>query len=1324
MKTGDTSDNMEYAFTVMADEDFVQEEKDENEWYKSEMSNKFFDSKSMSVRIGKCVGCDGYGAKGTFCDTCDHFKFGEKGQIRTRKDQESNEIGRNQEASQKQHLHYSINFESDFHNEDKTDFENSSCCLVEQRPNDDVIMSVGVNPRWGGHATKKHTSNNLWLLDSGATLHVTNNYDCLRDPVDVEKDITVGNGEVVSGTKKGWVELTLGGDKRMILQEVIFVPNFMKNIVSVNRLCSNGTQVIWQRNKVILKSPSGKAISVPQKGTGMYYLRNIPTVGRKQSDFVFDVENKTKNARERTRVMDVNVAHALLGHPSEETTRMTMKYYGVVLTGKMNVCAGCAIEKASKKGSPKAPTEKASKPCERLLLDTTGPYPPSLRGNRYDVYIMCQATNKRWILNVKNKNQVPKCLEQVLKWTEGHGYKVKYLRCDNAGEHQSHLRDVCDQHGVLVEYTARATPQQNGQVERMIATDRGRRNAMMNGTNFSSKELSFLRAEATQMSSQLAQLLVSTNQPIPAAELVPTGTRMLKPENLKFFGQKGYVYVKKNLQNKMAPRAREMFMVGYADNHSGDTYRMYDPKTKSVILTRDVKWAQNQHFQKQIPQTPVDMDTPINVPGFEIPLDDEAQPVIPFQAEEIGQQPVNTHRPSGRKARDQMQNQIVTRKPEAGRKNSTGGRLVTDLEVASNVLEVGEEEEKVDNIQPAIELQPRRMTRELANLHTAVNYERANNISDNESIQDDEDDDEKTVVALTDYVLLTAEGEPRTISEALAGPENKQWQRSIKNEVENFLNRGAWEEHKMEEIINQGHKPIGTKTVFKIKTEHDGSKKYKTRIVSLGYNMKPGEHFHNSFSPVATDMSIRMILAIGLGVMNEERSPDWKRVKEKWRGNKSQQFAGKEYKRFKEKVGEKGRERLPLCFGAQVDNPNPWVLEMFDVEAAFLNADPGVKIFIKVPEAMVKLGMISQEEADGTCFRLLKTMYGNVDAALRFFIKYKSILRDMEFQQCQTDPCIFVKRNVEGIIVMMLATHVDDTLVSGRKEEIMQFYTEFEKHLKIERLGQIRKHLGVWWTFCEDESGEIYLKADMEDMREDIITKFEQLTGKAVQEYQTPAYPNNPLVKNDGEPIWRTEYQSFIGQILYYTTKIAPPMANAVRELSSHMSNPSKEHWKALERTIGYLKGHGRYEFTLRAPEELRGVHIRDANYATCEETRRSISGGIETLGGTIVGYSSKKQNVVSLSSAEAELISYTEGCQNARFMQQLLGEIIGYEPTGIIFEDNLGCIFLIKNQKTSSRTKHLAVRHLFGRDLYIENKVLPAFVRSEENVSDGLTKN
>ena len=124
-----------------------------------------------------------------------------------------------------------------------------------------------------------------------------------------------------------------------------------------------------------------------------------------------------------------------------------MAYYGVTLTGQMGVCAGCSIEKARKKNSPKAPVPKASKPCERLLMDTTGPFAPSLRGKVYDVYIVCQATNKRWIFNVKHKSEVPTCLEKVLIWAKGHGYTPKQLRCDNAGEHQTALNHICDKKG-------------------------------------------------------------------------------------------------------------------------------------------------------------------------------------------------------------------------------------------------------------------------------------------------------------------------------------------------------------------------------------------------------------------------------------------------------------------------------------------------------------------------------------------------------------------------------------------------------------------------------------------------------------------------------------------------------------------------------------------------------------------------------------------------------------------------------------------------------------------------------------------------------------
>ncbi len=93
----------------------------------------------------------------------------------------------------------------------------------------------------------------------------------------------------------------------------------------------------------------------------------------------------------------------------------------------------------------------------------------------------------------------------------------------------------------------------------------------------------------------------------------------------------------------------------------------------------------------------------------------------------------------------------------------------------------------------------------------------------------------------------------------------------MKSEVNKCLKRGSWITEDQKDIESKGYRPIGTKTVFKIKHEQDGSVRYKTRIVTLGYNMVPGIHFGNRFSPVAIHTSVRLVLGIGLYAMNLER---------------------------------------------------------------------------------------------------------------------------------------------------------------------------------------------------------------------------------------------------------------------------------------------------------------------------------------------------------------------------------------------------------------------------------------------------------------------
>ena len=46
-----------------------------------------------------------------------------------------------------------------------------------------------------------------------------------------------------------------------------------------------------------------------------------------------------------------------------------------------------------------------------------------------------------------------------------------------------------------------------------------------------------------------------------------------------------------------------------------------------------------------------------------------------------------------------------------------------------------------------------------------------------------------------------------------------------------------------------------------------------------------------------------------------------------------------------------------------------------------------------------------------------------------------------------------------------------------------------------------------------------------------------------------------------------------MGQLMWYTTRVEPDVANAARYLEVHMSHPLKEHWNALVGLIGYIKG-------------------------------------------------------------------------------------------------------------------------------------------------------
>jgi Reverse transcriptase (RNA-dependent DNA polymerase) len=83
-------------------------------------------------------------------------------------------------------------------------------------------------------------------------------------------------------------------------------------------------------------------------------------------------------------------------------------------------------------------------------------------------------------------------------------------------------------------------------------------------------------------------------------------------------------------------------------------------------------------------------------------------------------------------------------------------------------------------------------------------------------------------------------------------------------------------------------------------------------------------------------------------------------------------------------------------------------------------------------------------------------------------------------------------------MTLILALYVDDTLCLGHEQEISWLYNNIEKRFKIERLGQLKKHLGIWYEW-KQEQGETIIEATIPQLIKEIINKYETVTNKTAK---------------------------------------------------------------------------------------------------------------------------------------------------------------------------------------------------------------------------------
>jgi hypothetical protein len=118
----------------------------------------------------------------------------------------------------------------------------------------------------------------------------------------------------------------------------------------------------------------------------------------------------------------------------------------------------------------------------------------------------------------------------------------------------------------------------------------------------------------------------------------------------------------------------------------------------------------------------------------------------------------------------------------------------------------------------------------------------------------------------------------------------------------------------------------------------------------------------------------------------------------------------------------------------------------------------------------------------------------------------------------------------------------------------------------------------------------------------------------------------------------------------------------------------------------------------------------------------------VHTLGGAYLMSSSKKIPSVTLSSTESEYYSNSNAATEMKFEWMLLDEIFLHDDekrfTGWLYNDNLGALYLSKNQHVSMRTKHIDIRAHYVRELQDKEIIKILFEKPENLLPDMLNKN
>jgi len=162
-----------------------------------------------------------------------------------------------------------------------------------------------------------------------------------------------------------------------------------------------------------------------------------------------------------------------------------------------------------------------------------------------------------------------------------------------------------------------------------------------------------------------------------------------------------------------------------------------------------------------------------------------------------------------------------------------------------------------------------------------------------------------------------------------------------------------------------------------------------------------------------------------------------------------------------------------------------------------------------------------------------------------------------------------------------------------------------------------------------------------------------------------------------------------------------------------------------MKQCLRYLKGTTTLGISfIRSVEVPKLVGYSDSSHNMDPDDGRSTAGHVFYLGKGPISWCSQKQDIVAISSCEAEFMAGTEAAKQAIWLQDLLSEITGASSESVtIHIDNKSSIALTKNPIFHGRNKRIHRRYHFIRECVENGQIEVEHVSRDEQKEDILTK-